>query len=129
MAVHDFKRLVKKYTAGTTLAIVEEPGHYDMDNGGAWVPGAQKLLILNLAAIVPMNQDDLKFDQGGTYSHDNRKLYCYEKLAKGTVIINCQVNESIREYKVLAEKDYSDYDEGLFIYILERGSRDDKDPA
>ena len=37
------------------------------------------------------------------------------------------VDKSIRSYKILAEKDYSDYDKDLHIYILERVDRDDFD--
>lgn len=129
MSLYNFKRLVKKYSKGEVKATVKTEGHYDMDNGGVWVEGDKEEIILNPAAIVPLNKDDLKFDEGGIYSYDNRKLYCYTRLEKGTEIINLQVNGVTKIYKILAEKDYSDFDTGLYIYILERGDRDDKESS
>lgn len=129
MSIHNFKRLIKKYTTGTTIAVKETEGYYDMENGGVWVDGEKESIVLDPVAIVPLSKDDLKFDGGGTYSDDNRKLYCYEKLEKGTIIINTQYNNVTKTYKILSDKDYSDFDTGLYIYILERGGRDDKETS
>lgn len=123
----DFKGLVSKYSKGMVFASIEEEGHYNVDDGGKYVEGSILSIRLDPAAIVPLNKDDLKFDEGGNYSDDNRKLYCYLRLEKGTEITNVMLDKSIRRYKVLAEKDYSDYDKGLHIYILERVDRDDFD--
>lgn len=124
--MYNFKRLVTKYSKGTTTARIKAEGYYDQENGGDYVEGQEIKLVLTPAAVVPLNKDDLKFDTGGTYSADNRKLYCYTKLEKGTVIENLQTNGTNKVYKILAERDYSDYDPGLYIYILERADRDDK---
>lgn len=123
----DFKNLVANYSKGTTTALIKSEGYYNQEKGGIYVPGEEINLILTPAAIVPMNKDDLKFDEGGHYSYDNRKLYCYQPLEKGTIIENLQINGTHKFYKILAEKDYSDYDLGLHIYILERTNRDDKE--
>lgn len=125
----DFKDLVESFSTGVIEVILKTEGYYDMNNGGEWVDGASKKISLEKGAIVPLSNDDLKFDAGGTYNHDNRKLYCYEKLEKGTIVTNTQENGVIKTYKVLAEKDYSDFDLGLYIYILERGDRDDKESS
>lgn len=125
----DFKDLVESFSTGVIEVILKTEGYYDMNNGGEWVDGASKKIRLEKDAIVPLSNDDLKFDVGGTYTHDNRKLYCYEKLEKGTIVTNTQENGVIKTYKVLAEKDYSDFDLGLYIYILERGDRDDKESS
>lgn len=126
MGLYNFKNLIKKYSKGIVTAIIETEGYYDMENSGKWQEGAKKELKLLPAAIVPMSRDDLKFDEGGNYSNDNRKLYCYEALEKGTIINNLQSKRIVKTYKILAEKDYSDYDDDLHIYILERSDRDDK---
>ncbi|CDZ74865.1 hypothetical protein ING2D1G_0706 [Peptoniphilus sp. ING2-D1G] len=125
----DFKDLVESFSTGVIEVILKTEGYYDMNNGGEWVDGALKKIRFEKGAIVPLSNDDLKFDAGGTYNHDNRKLYCYEKLEKGTIVTNTQENGVIKTYKVLAEKDYSDFDLGLYIYILERGDRDDKESS
>lgn len=127
MGLYNFKNLIKKYSKGIVVAIIKTEGYYDMENSGKWQEGATVELRLLPAAIVPMNKDDLKFDEGGHYSYDNRKLYCYQPLEKGTIIKNLQSKGIEKTYKVLAEKDYSDYDDNLHIYILERGDRDDKE--
>lgn len=123
----NFKGLVNKYSKGMVFASIEEEGHYDVDDGGKYVDGSIVTIKLDPAAIVPLNKDDLKFDEGGSYSDDNRKLYCYLRLVKGTEITNVMNDKSIRRYKILAEEDYSDYDKDLHIYILERVDRDDFD--
>lgn len=122
--IHNFKRLIKKYSTGRVLAKVNSEGYYDMEQGGKWIEKKIEDKIVSPAAIVPLSNDDLKFDGGGTYSHDNRKLYCYERLPKGTFIENVQEDGTVKLYKILAEKDYSDFDTGLHIYFLERGERD-----
>ena len=126
MGLYNFKKLISKYSKGIVVALIETDGYYDMENSGKWQEGAKKELRLIPAAIVPINKDDLKFDDGGHYSYDNRKLYCYQALEKGTIINNIQSKGIVKSYKILAEKDYSDYDDDLHIYILERGDRDDK---
>lgn len=126
MSLFNFKRLISKYTKGNTIAVVETEGHYVMSDGGKWIDGVKSEILLNPAAIVPMNKDDLKFDNGGTYSYDNRKLYCYQVLEKGTIINNIQSKGIVKSYRILSEKDYSDFDDDLHIYILERADRDDK---
>ncbi|KGF35862.1 hypothetical protein HMPREF2134_03240 [Peptoniphilus lacrimalis DNF00528] len=122
----DFKNLVANYSKGTTKALIKSEGYYDQEKGGIYVPGEEINLILIPAAIVPLSNDDLKFDEGGNYSYDNRKLYCYKQLEKGTLIENIQSYGVTKTYKILGEKDYSDYDDGLYIYIVERADRDDK---
>lgn len=129
MGLYNFKKLISKYSKGIVTALIETDGYYDMSDSGRWKDGVKKELRLIPAAIVPMTRDDLKFDEGGHYSKDNRKLYCYQSLEKGTIIKNLQSKGIEKTYKILAEKDYSDYDDNLHIYILERGERDDKETA
>lgn len=126
MGLYNFKNLVTRYSRGQVFAITETEGHYDMKNGGKWVDGKKEKIFLFPAAIVPMSKDDLRFDEGGNYSYDNRKLYCYKQLEKGNLIENIQSYGVTKTYKILGEKDYSDYDDGLYIYIVERADRDDK---
>lgn len=120
-----FKNLIEKYSKGQVVAIVDSEGYYDQDQAGKYIEGEKKALILKPAAIVPLSKDDLRFDKGGFYSSDNRKLYCYERLKKGGYIYNMQTDKTKARYRIMAESDYSDYDKGLFIYVLERADKDD----
>lgn len=121
----NFKNLIKKYSKGRVVAIIESEGYYDQNQAGKYVEGEKKTIVLKPAAIVPMSKDDLRLDKGGFYSSDNRKLYCYERLEKGVYIYNVQEDKTKARYRVMAESDYSDYDIGLFIYVLERADKDD----
>ena len=63
--------------------------------------------------------EDLNFDEGGTYTSEDRKLYCYKGMKKGT-----KVKHKNKTYTVMESKDYSDFDIGLFVYVLKRGGND-----
>ena len=121
----NFKNLIGKYSKGQVVAIVESEGYYDQNQAGKFIEGEKKAILLKPAAIVPMSKDDLRLDKGGFYSSDNRKLYCYERLKKGVYIYNIQTDKTKARYRIMAESDYSDYDKGLFIYVLERADKDD----
>lgn len=127
MSLFNFKSLINSYSKDTVKAIYTTEGHYDTDNGGKWVDGEKIEEILNSAAIVPLSQDDLKFDVGGTFNSDGRKLYCYKKLIKGALIESVQRDGTKRTYKIMQEKDYSSFDTGLHIYLMLRGDRDDSE--
>lgn len=121
-----FKSLVDSFSTGKVKVIEETEGHYDQSQGGKWVPGETIETIITPAAIVPLNKDDLVFDEAGTYNSDDRKIYCYKKLSKGTVVEHTNSNGLKKEYKVLSDGDYSDFDtleDGLFIYVIRRGDR------
>lgn len=132
MSLYDFSDLIEIYSCGDAWAIIESEGYYDQDQGGRYVEGVKEEIKLDPGAIVPMTSreaDQLKFDLGGTYKHDYRKLYCYKDLKEGTIIKNLQRNGKERLYKILVNQDYSDFDwgdnDGLNIYYLERTDRDD----
>ncbi len=112
----NFKRLIKKYSKFPVFILEEKEGYRDPDQGGIWVPGTIKETELKNAAVVPLSNDDLKFDEGGTYNTEDRKLYCYKDIVKGTKI---KCKDKI--YTILEKRDYSDYGQGLYIYFIKRG--------
>lgn len=118
MTLFNFRSLVNKYMTGQVM-VKTVRGFYDTDNHGRWTE-AGEIFKLDLFAIVPMTNDELKFDAGGTFNHDNRKLYCYKKFEKGDIVINIMNDGSKRNYKILSCQDYSDFDKDLIIYYLER---------
>lgn len=126
MSKFNFRRLIKKYSHGEVKSIEEIDGYYDIDNGGSWVPCKTIKTIITPAAIVPLNKDDLSFGEGGTYNNDDRKMYCYKEMEKGTVVNHTHSKGSQKEYKVLSDINYGDFDtreDGLFIYYLERSDK------
>lgn len=123
----DFRRLINKYSNGEVKIIQETEGFYDPNQGGDWVPGETIETIISPAAIVPLNKNDLAFGEAGTYSNEDRKIYCYKEMKKGTVIKHTHSKGSARDYMVLEDSNYGDFDtreDGLFIYIIRRGDRD-----
>jgi hypothetical protein len=112
--MYNFKRLVAKYSKKPVYKQVKTDGYFDYANGGEWVEGALTEVEL-VGAIVPLTGKDLIYEENGTYSQDDRKLYCYELLETGTTIKH---NNKI--YTVSKQRDYADFDENLRIYILIR---------
>ena len=111
----NFKRLIRKYSKYPTFILKETGGYRDPDQGGTWISGKAEEVELE-GAVVPLSNDDLNFDEGGTYSREDRKLYCYKEIDKGT-----KIKHKDKVYTVLEKRDYSDFDEELYIYFIKRG--------
>lgn len=67
--------------------------------------------------MVPLTNEDLNYDENGTYSVEDRKIYTYENIEKGVVV---QYNNI--KYTVQEKKDYSEFDTGLNLYWARRES-------
>lgn len=111
----NFKRLIKKYSKVPVTLIKSNGGHYDYLNGGEYVKNPPEEIILIDSAVVPLSNSDLKYDEGGTYTTQDRKLYTYTSIKLGD-----KVSCGDAEYTVQEAKDYSDFDAGLCIYFLKR---------
>lgn len=111
----NFNRLIKKYSKVPVYELKESPGYRDPTQGGIYVPGKVEEIIID-GAVVPLSNNDLKLDEGGVYTTEDRKLYCYRDIKEGT-----KIKHKEKEYTVMEKRDYSDYDEGLYIYVLKRG--------
>lgn len=119
MSNFNFKRLIKRYSKVPVYELKETPGFNDPNQGGIFVPGKIKKIQIENAAIVPLTNEELQYDEGGTYSTEDRKLYCYTELEKGT-----KIKHKEKDYTVMESRDYEDFDIGLFIYMIKRGGRD-----
>lgn len=116
----NFRRLIKRYSKSPVFILEEKEGYRDPNQGGTWVPGiVEEKEIKEFAAVVPLSSEDLNFDEGGTYSTKDRKLYCYQDIKTGT-----KIKHKDNTYTVLTKKDYSDFDDGLYIYFIKRGGTD-----
>ena len=65
------------------------------DNNGQWSPGSTVTTTFN-GVILPLNEKDLNFDLGGTYTRSDYKLYTTEILQNSQIIThnNSGTNES-----------------------------------
>lgn len=113
--MYNFKRLIKKYSKFPPFILRESPGYNDYTQGGIWVPGIVEEIQIE-GAVVPLTNEDLKYDEGGTYNLEDRKLYCYKEIAKGE-----KIKHKDKVYTVLEERDYEDFDVDLKIYVIKRG--------
>lgn len=111
----NFKRLISKFGKYPVYLLEESEGYRDPYQGGKWVPGEIEEIEIE-GAVIPLSNDDLRFDEGGTYTVTDRKLYCYKKMTKGN-----QIKHKENLYTILESKDYADFDEGLYIYIVRKG--------
>ncbi|MDY3947518.1 MAG: hypothetical protein SOZ40_06025 [Ezakiella sp.] len=126
----NFVDLVTKYSQTDISAIsFIEDGYYDYEKDGEYVPPRYLEFEVYPAALVPLGRDEMVRADGGFYSYDTRKLYCYVKLNKGDTVIATNKNEVQTVYYVSSEMDYSDYDHGLYIYVLERAENKDADDS
>jgi len=115
MAQFDFSRLIKKYNTSPSYIQIENAGYYDYGNGGVWVPGVTSMILID-GAVIPLNGQGLIFGESGTYTSDDKKLYCYSDFKNGSTVKYKDVL-----YTISQKIDYSDYS-GVFVYILKRGA-------
>lgn len=54
--------------------IKKESGHYDSENGGQFVPGAESKVKF-YGALLPLTEKDLQRMPQGTYTGDQQKIY------------------------------------------------------
>lgn len=114
---YNFRRLITKYSITPVYISNETAGHNDYDNGGIWVPGATTWAAITGAAAIPISDRDLKYDNGGTYTTEDYKLFAYDDFEDGLKVLYKD-----QEYTLKKIRDYSDFDAGLMIYAMKRGS-------
>lgn len=118
--MYSFKRLIKKYSKYPVYLLEESEGYYDIDKGNLWIPGQIEEILIESGAVVPLSNDDLEYGEGGTYTAEDKKLYCYQEIKKGA-----KVKHKNKDYTVMESRNYVDFDVGLYIYFIKRGDRDD----
>lgn len=112
--MYNFKRLIKKYSKFPLTIKRYSEGYYDYKKGGKWVEGEEEIIDLE-GAVLPLSNADLNYDEGGTYSKEDRKLYTYIEVKIGE-----KVTHKEKEYTVQESRDYADFDIGLNIYFMKR---------
>lgn len=89
-----------------------EGGHYDQDNGGVWVPNRKEPEEMR-GIVVPLTNDDLRFDTGGNYTQKDKKVYVLKPLF---LKIDDRIRYRKQDYRVLEQKIYDEYAD-FNIYI------------
>lgn len=120
--IFNFRNLILRHSRDNVFAIIETSGYYDYANGGDFIAPERKLIPLIYAAIVPIPEDEITQSDGGYYTHDMKKLYTYTAIDKGT-----EIQHNNDHYIVAGDKDYSDHDQDLHIYYLQRTNSNETD--
>jgi len=109
--------MCRRFGKADVKKIEKEEGYYD--ERGHWIPGDETEITVSPAALLPLTDDELAHDGGGTYSTDDRKLICYETLVQGQEMEAVEAYGK-RKYTVFGKKGYHDYAPGLHVYILRK---------
>lgn len=116
--MYNFKRLISKYSKEPVYKLEQGEGYNDWNNGGVWVEGEIEETLIPNGAVLPLSKDELEYDEGGTYNQEDRKMYCYEEVEKGT-----KIKHKNKTYTIQESLSYGDFDIDLNIYFIKRGGR------
>ncbi|MBM7634075.1 hypothetical protein [Geomicrobium sediminis] len=105
------KRILKKYEMPMSVEGEEVPGHWE---GPVWVGPVPGDDIEFRGSFHPVNNDDLKFAEGGTFTVNDRKILTTQEIANGKVV-------TIKDdkYRVMQQKPHNLY-AGFFVYYVRR---------
>jgi len=125
------KELLKLYATHPVIWLKAGREYRDYSQGGKLIKEPPEEIVLEESVVTPLSFNDLKYDLGGTYTSNDRKLYTYTKIPKGDYIRYKGIT-----YRIHEDKDYSDFTaeyneetqetegEGLFIYKMVRGDKE-----
>lgn len=110
----NFKRQLKRYGKPFKAIVEASEGYYDTETG-KWVPPGEPKEQDMVGIIAQMNDDDLKYGEGGTFTYEDKKILIdieeYQLIHNQTVIIND------KDYKVLQIADYSTYSNFMKVFV------------
>ncbi|SDI15923.1 hypothetical protein SAMN05192534_12365 [Alteribacillus persepolensis] len=69
----NFKRQFNRYGRTFTAVVEATEGYYDSETG-EYVPPGEETEEAMTGIIAQMNNDELRYDEGGTYTFDDRKI-------------------------------------------------------
>lgn len=123
-ARYTFNRLVKRYSHGS-VEIEQLP---ERQPDGSMKEHTNNIKLLQGSfAVVPLSQNDISLGDGGVYTTNDRKIYCYKQIKNGAFILHTNGKGETARYRVMSHSDYSDFDTaevGLYIYMLRRSDND-----
>lgn len=117
MAMYNFKRLFKKYNKPFIKVVPGTPGYWDTEDTGKWIPPADPEPVETTGIILQLSDDDLRFDEGGTFTFEDKKILYEGEMSKGqTVIIDGE------DYMIDRKKPFKLYSH-FTVYYCKRVTR------
>ncbi|WP_088005607.1 hypothetical protein [Indiicoccus explosivorum] len=116
----DFSSLFAEYNRPFQL-IPRTPSDRDYSRGGQTVKGTELPAKDMQGIVVPLGNDDLRFDTAGTYTRQDRKIYLQEPK---TLAENDVVTVDSLSYRITGDKPYGHY-AGFNVYYAKRTSMGD----
>ncbi|MBU8908507.1 hypothetical protein [Desertibacillus haloalkaliphilus] len=91
-------------------------GYYDYAQGGKWVEGYGEPEPL-YAIVTPLSNEDKKFDENGTYTFQDKKVYVHE--SEGVLHEGDKIIYRNKGYSVLDQIPYDEYSD-FNVYFCKR---------
>lgn len=111
----NFNRLLKKYGVTLTAVVDGQEGYWDTETG-QYVPPSEPSEQDFKGIWLTLNDDELRYDEGGTFTFEDRKLIAHEsiKLKKGE-----NIKRGDESYKIDRSKPYDTYS-NFAVYYCKR---------
>lgn len=116
MSLFDFSGLFATYSVPFTR-VTHSGGYRDYTKGGQWVEGAPAVPVEMTGIVLPLSNEDLRFDDGGTYQRGDQKIYVRnpQTLSRNDFVIVRGI-----KYRVMDKKEYHPAYADFNIYIIRR---------
>lgn len=116
MSLFDFSSLFATYSISFTR-IPKVEGYRDYTKGGQWVKSAPATPIEMTGIVVPLTNEDLRFDTAGTYTRQDQKVY----VRKPSFLLkNDEVIVEGVKYRVVEKKEYPSEYTDFNVYVIRR---------
>ncbi|MCM3488782.1 hypothetical protein M3689_05605 [Alkalihalophilus marmarensis] len=111
----DFTELFQEFNKPFVKLAEGQKGYWDKETG-LYVPPTDLEEVNTEGIILPLNNDELRFDDGGTFTFEDRKI-----IYEGQLQANQTVNIDGNNYRVHSMKPYTTYSH-FTVYFVKRVS-------
>lgn len=111
----DFDDIFVEFETTNIQVRKQSGGGWNMETG-KYDPPTEETVDVE-AIVVPLTEDDLQYDDGGTYTSQDKKVYYQGTLGNGQAVVH-----KGDQYEIQAYKDYSHYTD-FNVYIMRRVTR------
>ncbi|KAB8139268.1 hypothetical protein F9U64_01190 [Gracilibacillus oryzae] len=119
--MYNFDLIIDKYSL-PFIAIIETDGGWK--DGHYVEPSKQP--VEHRGAILPLSDEDRRFDDGGTFTFEDKKIITQANLSKGTHVQTLDdEGEPIEEYEIINKRPYKPYS-NFYVYQCKQVNLNDQ---